>query len=323
MPQQVIAELEALRTQNLPLIFIVDDNLIGNKKAIKEILRTVIAWQKANGYPLLFVTEASIDLADDEELMSLMVQANITGVFVGIESPDEDSLKEAKKFQNVRRGGTLAEKVRRIQDQGMEVWAGMILGFDNDDERIFDAHARFLTDARISTAMVGMLSAIPRTPLYDRLRLAGRLDEDDNPRFGTNVMPVKMTREALSEGYVRLMAELYDPVMFFERVDALYRDRRFVIDTAWRAYARQHRLAWLARSTVLWLETIGLCISLALHIPDRPLRKLYRRKIFSLMRARPEPSLIRIYALKCAVHWHMHKFVRRLTANNQPLVNSY
>ncbi|MGE3833110.1 MAG: DUF4070 domain-containing protein, partial [Parvibaculaceae bacterium] len=152
----------------------------------------------------------------------------------------------------------------------------------------------------------------------------GRLDEDDNPRFGTNVLPVNMSREALSAGYVRLMAELYDPVTFFERVDALYRDRRFVIDAAWQSYARQHRWAWLSRSTMLWLETIGLCISLALNIPDRTLRKFYRRRIFSLLRERPEPSLMRIYALKCAVHWHMHKFVRRLTtANNQPLVNSY
>ena len=322
-PQQIIAELEALRAHNLQLVFIVDDNLIGNKKAIKEVLHTVIAWQKANGYPLLFVTEASIDLADDTELMSLMAEANITGVFVGIESPNEESLKEAKKLQNVRRGGTLAEKVRRIQDHGMEVWAGMILGFDNDDERIFEAQARFLAEARISTAMIGMLSAIPRTPLYDRLKQAGRLDEDDNPHFGTNVLPVKMTREALSQGYVRLMATLYDPERYFERVDALYRDRRFVIDAAWQAYARHHRWAWLTRSAMLWIETAWLCISLARYIPDRALRRFYRQRIFSLLRARPEPSLMRIYALKCAVHWHMHKFVRRLMTDNRPLVNSY
>ncbi len=171
--------------------------------------------------------------------------------------------------------------------------------------------------------MVGMLSAIPRTPLYDRLKQAGRLDEDDNPRFGTNVLPVKMTREALSEGYVRLMAKLYDWARFFERVDALYRDRRFVIDAAWHAYARDHRWASLTRSAMLWIETAWLFISLARYIPDRTLRKFYRQRIFSLLCSRPEPSLMRIYTLKCAVHWHMHKFVRRLMANNQPLVNSY
>ena len=197
---QILAELDALRAQKLALVFIVDDNIIGNKKGIKEILHSVIAWQKRNGYPLLFVTEASIDLADDDELMQLMVEANIGAVFVGIETPNEEALKEAKKLQNLRKGGTLAEKVRRIQDHGMEVWAGMILGFDSDDETIFSAQERFLREARISTAMVGMLSAIPRTPLYDRLKAAGRLDEDDDPAHGTNVLPVNMTRAGVERG---------------------------------------------------------------------------------------------------------------------------
>ena len=104
--------------------FIVDDNLIGNKRAIQPVLRDLIAWQERHGYPMTFFTEASIDLAEDPELMSLMVEANIANVFVGIESPNEASLRETKKFQNVRPGGTLAERVRRIQDAGMEVWAG-------------------------------------------------------------------------------------------------------------------------------------------------------------------------------------------------------
>ncbi len=98
----------------------------------------MIAWQERRGYPLTFFTEASIDLADDPELMELMVEANFIAAFVGIESPDEESLRETKKFQNVRAGGTLLEKVHRIQDAGMEVWCGMIMGFDNDDEGIFE-----------------------------------------------------------------------------------------------------------------------------------------------------------------------------------------
>ena len=136
---QIIAELEAIRAQEMRIVFIVDDNLIGNKKAIKEVLRDVSAWQEQNGYPLTFFTEASIDLADDPELMRLMVEANIITVFVGIESPNEASLRETKKFQNVRTGGTMLEKVHRIQGAGMEVWCGMIVGFDNDDPSIFDA----------------------------------------------------------------------------------------------------------------------------------------------------------------------------------------
>jgi radical SAM superfamily enzyme YgiQ (UPF0313 family) len=196
--KQIIAELEALRHQSLSIVFIVDDNLIGNKTAIKVVLHDVIEWQQANGFPLTFVTEASIDLADDDELMRLMTEANIAVVFVGVESPNEGSLRETRKLQNLRPGGSMVEKVHRIQAAGMEVWAGMILGFDNDDEHIFAAHRRFLREARISTAMVGMLSAIPKTPLYDRLAAAGRLDTSDHPADGTNVLPFKMSRQTLS-----------------------------------------------------------------------------------------------------------------------------
>ncbi len=112
---QIIAELEAIRRQGMGLVFIVDDNLIGNKKAIKEVLRDIKAWQEVNGYPMCFFTEASIDLADDDELMRLMVEINIATVFVGIETPNEASLRETKKFQNLRSGGTILEKVHRIQ----------------------------------------------------------------------------------------------------------------------------------------------------------------------------------------------------------------
>src|SRR5262249_12655672 len=158
---------------------IVDDNLIGNKRAIKPLLRELIAYQRANGYPFDFFTEASLDLAEDDELMRLMVDANIISVFVGIESPNEKSLKETKKLQNVRPAGTLEQRVRRIQAAGLEVWCGMILGFDNDDPTIFDAQRQFLKDARIVTAMIGMLSAIPKTPLHARLAAEGRLDPCD------------------------------------------------------------------------------------------------------------------------------------------------
>src|SRR4029079_19782294 len=135
-PQQIIAELESLCALKVPLVFIVDDNLIGNKKEIKKVLRHVIAWQQATGYPLNFVTEASLDLADDDELMRLMVEANFTCLFVGIESTNEDALRETKKLQNIRRTGTLLEKVGRIHDARLEVWAGLIVGFDNDTEAV-------------------------------------------------------------------------------------------------------------------------------------------------------------------------------------------
>jgi radical SAM superfamily enzyme YgiQ (UPF0313 family) len=121
---QVIAELEGLVAAGRLNCFIVDNNLIGNKKAIKSILREIISWQQAHGYPLNFATEASIDLAEDEELMRLIVEANIDNVFVGIESPDEEALRETKKIQNLTdRNGTMLEKVHRIQHAGLEVWS--------------------------------------------------------------------------------------------------------------------------------------------------------------------------------------------------------
>ena len=207
---QVIAELEAIRKSGMDIVFIVDDNLIGNKKAIKEVLRDVIAWQEKKNYPLTLFTEASIDLADDAELMDLMVQANFIATFIGIESPDEESLREAKKYQNVRTGGTLLEKVHRIQEAGMEVWCGMIMGFDNDDAGIFDRQIQFVREARISFSMSGMLSAIPKTPLHERLAAEGRLDTADTNEFGTNVVPLLISREDLLDGYMRVLNELYD-----------------------------------------------------------------------------------------------------------------
>src|SRR5262249_34324416 len=155
-------------------------------------LLDLIAWQEQKGYPMAFFTEASIDLADEPELLRLMDEANIATVFIGIESPNEASLRETKKLQNVRPGGTLLEKIPRIQDAGQEVWCGMILGFDHDDESIFDAQLRFIAESRVPTVMMGMLTAIPKTPLYDRLAAEGRLDPSDEPEFGTNVIPLRL-----------------------------------------------------------------------------------------------------------------------------------
>ena len=173
---QVLAELDAIVATGKGFAFIVDDNLIGNKRAIKQVLREVIAWQERRGYPLMFATEASIDLADDAELMALMVEANISSVFVGIETPNEAALRETKSCRTLRsRGGTMLDKVHRIQEAGMEVWSGVIVGFDNDDASVFAAQSRFVREARIISTMVNMLVAIPRTPLYTRLANEGRL----------------------------------------------------------------------------------------------------------------------------------------------------
>ena len=217
---QVIAELEGCLAAGKDNLFIVDDNLIGNKKAIKVILREIIAWQEARGFPLKFATEASIDLAEDDELLQLMVDANIVEVFIGIESPDENALRETKKIQNLTdRHGTLLDKVHHIQRTGIEVWCGMIVGFDTDDAGVFDLQRRFLEAARIPLAMVNVLVAIPRTPLFSRLEAEGRLDNSgDMAHFGTistNVIPRRISRRALCDGYLDLMRGLYAPGRLF------------------------------------------------------------------------------------------------------------
>jgi radical SAM superfamily enzyme YgiQ (UPF0313 family) len=296
----------------MSIAFIVDDNLIGNKKAVKELLHHVIVWQRANGYPMIFVTEASVDLADDAEMMRLMVEANIVIVFVGIESTNEESLRETKKLQNLRRGGSLVEKVRRIQDAGMEVWGGMILGFDNDDERVFAAHRRFLAEARISTAMVGMLSAIPKTPLHARLAAAGRLDPADDPAGGTNVLPLQMSREVLSAGYVQLMAELYEPSAYFDRLDDLYLVGGVVTERGWRSYAQSHPWRRRLYHTGLMLQALGLAARLMSRVREQSLRRAYRQHLWRALARRHDPIVLRIYAVKCAMHYHVHRLVGAL-----------
>jgi radical SAM superfamily enzyme YgiQ (UPF0313 family) len=319
---QIIAELEGLRAQNQSFVFIVDDNLIGNKKAIKDVLRHVIDWQRTNGYPLRFVTEASLDLADDAELMGLMAEAHIVAVFVGIESPNEDSLREARKLQNVRAGG-MVEKVHRIQNAGMEVWAGMIVGFDNDDENVFEAQRKFLASARINTAMVGMLAAIPRTPLYTRLASAGRLDLSENPAYGTNVIPLKMSRQALTEGYVRLMSSLYEPQAYFERLDDLYLRGKLEFDVCWDRYRGLHPWRTWPRSLRAWLEAFGILARLLIQVPDRSLRSMYFRRMWQCLRLRRSGSVMQVYAIKCAIHFHMHQLVRVLAAGERSMVNTF
>jgi radical SAM superfamily enzyme YgiQ (UPF0313 family) len=322
-PKQIIAELEALRVLEVPLVFVVDDNLIGNKKEMKKILRHVIAWQQAKGYPLTFVTEASLDLADDDELMRLMVEANFNGVFVGIESTNEDALRETKKTQNIRRSGTLTDKVRRIQDTGLEVWAGMIVGFDNDTEEVFETQRRFIEGARISMVMAGMLTAVPKTPLYARLANEGRLDPLDQPRYGTNVLPLQMSRETLSQGYTRLMKDLYEPKAFFDRVDELWLNGPLVAEPGWRRFAATHPWARMRKHARSWIEACVLVTRMMVLTGDHSLRKIYLRRVLGALRKRPDGVLLKFYAIRCATHFHFHQLARQLRAHDGSLLNTY
>jgi radical SAM superfamily enzyme YgiQ (UPF0313 family) len=319
---QIIAELDALRVQGIVGCFIVDDNLIGNKKSIKPLLRDVIAYQRKHGYPFEFLTEASLDLAEDAEMMEMMVDANITKVFIGIESPQEESLRETKKFQNVRPVGTILERVYRVQAAGIEVYCGMIVGFDNDGPGIFEAQWHFLQNSRIITAMVGMLTAIPKTPLYSRLAEEGRLDLEDPPEFGTNVIPLRLDRAELRDGYVRLMKDLYEPDAFFKRVDDLLLKGKFpfrkgpVRFIRWRPWAR---LKLLARDLI---GSLGLLYFLLVRIPDRRLHKEYRQRFWHVLKTRPEPATVFNYLNICIMHYHHYTLSRQMEVERSP-VNSF
>lgn len=224
---QVILELDALRAAGWRgPVFFVDDNLIGNKRLLREeLLPALIAWQE-RGRRLAFYTQASINLADDDRLMSLMTRAGFNMVFVGIETPDDGSLLECDKRQN--RGRDLVADVRKIQRAGLQVQGGFIVGFDNDPPTIFQRQVEFIQKSGIVTAMVGMLVALPGTRLYERLRRTGRLlgPTTGNNSDGTTNFRTGMNREALREGYRRILRQIYAPKPYYQRVRTFLREYR-------------------------------------------------------------------------------------------------
>ena len=320
--EQIIAEIEALLAVGMDTAFIVDDNLIGNKKAIKEVLREVVAWQERHHYPMTFLTEASIDLADDAELMQLMVDANIRVVFVGVETPNEEALRETKKLQNLRKGGTMLDKIHAIQQTGMEVWCGMILGFDSDDATIFEAQRVFIKDARIVNAMIGMLAAIPKTPLYTRLEREGRLDHADPPAYGTNVIPLNLSRETLRDGYLAVLSDLHQPAAYFDRLDALYIDARIQPERTRLQHLRRHPVRLVALNVMWALEAVGIFTRLMRRVPEADLRNIYRQRLWKLLLRRRSPVVLQIYAIKCAMHYHAHLMVQQMRTGGD-IVNSF
>jgi radical SAM superfamily enzyme YgiQ (UPF0313 family) len=222
---QIIAELDSLYSLGWRQgVFFVDDNFIGNKKHIKtEVLPALIEWRKSRkGMP--FSTEASINLADDPELMRLMVAAGFDTVFVGIESPNEESLAECSKNQN--KGRDLLASVRLLQRSGLQVQGGFIIGFDHDSPSIFQQQIDFIQNSGIVTAMVGLLQAPLGTRLYERLQKEGRLVADfsgDNVDGTTNIIP-RMGLESLREGYRKVLSHIYAPQFYYERVQTFLRE---------------------------------------------------------------------------------------------------
>jgi len=207
--EQIIAELDVLRARGVHNVFFVDDNFIGNKPKAHELLQAIVDYQKKYDYPFRFGTEASLNLAQDDELMRRFREANFQWVFIGIESPDEESLKETLKLQNTRED--MLVSLQRIYANSIDVFAGFIIGFDHDTTATFDHQHKFITKSGIQMAMVGLLTALPRTPLYKRLEADGRLlegDATDNTRLYTNVVPMRMTIEEMRSGYQELYGRL-------------------------------------------------------------------------------------------------------------------
>jgi radical SAM superfamily enzyme YgiQ (UPF0313 family) len=222
---QIIGELDAIYALGWrKSIFFVDDNFIGNKKHIKgQVLPALIEWQ-AGKSGMHFSTEASINLTDDPELMSLMTRAGFDTVFVGIETPNEDSLTECSKNQN--KGRDLVESVKQLQRAGLQVQGGFIVGFDNDSPSIFQQQIDFIQKSGIVTAMVGLLQAPLGTRLYERMQKEGRLVDEfsgDNVDGSTNIIP-RMGLEPLQEGYHKILRHIYAPRFYYERVRTFLRE---------------------------------------------------------------------------------------------------
>ncbi|MEI6846938.1 MAG: DUF4070 domain-containing protein [Chlorobiaceae bacterium] len=223
---QIIGELEGLRKLGWQdSIFFVDDNFIAHKTYLKkELLPKLIEWQKSNKTTTKFYTECSINLADDPELMALMVKAGFNQVFIGIETPDDTALHACGKKHNTSRN--MIDNIKKIQQAGMEVQGGFIVGFDSDTPLIFQKQIEFIQKSGIVTAMVGILQALPGTKLYERMQKEGRLKHNssgDNTDSNTNIVPV-MDPEILRKGYTDMMKQLYAPKQYYARIRTLLQE---------------------------------------------------------------------------------------------------
>jgi len=318
-PEQVVEELEDMRNAGFFSCFIVDDNFIGNKKAAKELLRLIIAWQEKNSFPLRLTTEASINLADDAELLELLYRANFRSVFIGIESPRRECLQETKKLQNTS-GDSLEAKLTRIRNTGLEVSAGFIVGFDNDDGTIFEDQFRFIQDNGILLAMVGMLVAVPKTPLYERLEKEKRLRLDD---VNCNIVPAQMSPTELRNGYWHLLARLYTPENFLDRYFRQFREPDFLRRRA--EIAAKMTGSHSAVKTLLYgfILTWNLFWTLLRDGSLKKIGRVYLRYFFEhSMRYQRGIVGFAQFMNRCATHWHFYRFTREATAGNLRLYNS-
>jgi len=294
-PEQMISEIQSLYDAGWKgSLFIVDDNFIGNKNEVKKMLPFIIRWQRANKYPFKLLTEASMNLADDEELLKLMSEANFSKVFLGIETPRVESLLECNKMQNARRD--LSESVRIIQRNGMQVMGGFIVGFDNDRESTFDLQIKFIQKVGIVTAMVGLLSAMPKTRLWNRLKTEGRLlrkPTGENTDGSLNFIP-KMDTKQLLVGYKKILNTIYSPKQYYKRINT---------------FIKNYKPKSKSRFSKIYLHAF-LRSAWRIGIFSRSRFRYWRliiRTLFTKIRALPEAIELAIYGL------HFQKITRKIS----------
>ncbi len=279
---QIIAEVDSLYHAGWRgAVFIVDDNFIGNTPKVKQMLPELIAWQKRMKYPFTFLTEASTDLAEDIELLELMSAANFYKVFVGLETPNIESLKECGKYQNTRLD--LKTAVQTIHQHGIQVMGGFIIGFDSDTTSVFDTQIRFIQQIGVVTAMVGVLTALPQTRLWRRLKNEGRLISEssgENTGCNLNFVP-KMGIEKLQEGYRSIVSTIYSPKFYYQRINTFIksftprakthlsiRDIRALIRSMWRiglfSKARFHYWKLMMKISLTRIKCLPVATELAI-----------------------------------------------------------
>ena len=303
-PAQVLAEFEAVLKAGFSSCFLVDDNFIANKNQAKALLKEIVRWQRERRYPLRLTTQASLNLAEDPELMELMAEANFSAVFIGIESPRQACLEEVRKNQNIHAVNML-ERIRRVRDHGLVVLGGFIVGFDHDDMGIFEEQFDFIERSGIAQASIAILQPIPSTPLHARLRDAGRLSADVR---GVEFRPLQMSAEELVRGYEGLIRRLYDPHVYFGRLyrgyceSEKFRQRQRTMGATGRARTLIGTARGaVATATLLWrllghlrrkgrLGSLGAAYLAIYRKQNRPLG----RQALSLQQ----------FLSQCAQHWH-------------------
>lgn len=308
-PGQLLAELDYL--YNLGWrdpVFMVDDNFIGNKRNVKLLLKELKVWQAERQYPFKFTTEASVNLAEDQELMQLMVDCNFRSVFLGIETPDEDSLELTHKYQNNR--NPLNEAVEKIIRSGLRVMAGFIIGFDGEKKGAGDRIANFVEETTIPTAMFSMLQVLPNTALWHRLKKEGRLLDK-----GANINQVTLTNfiptrpiEDIAREYVEAFWQLYDYEKFLDRTY-----RHFLIMGAPTTKSAAKMPSWIelrALLTIFWRQGI-----------KRKTRWKFWHHLFSIRKH--NPSLLISYIGNCAHIEHFYEYRHIVRRNIEAQLAEY